>query len=89
MVQPQPRLHKGVAMPAWLITALLRFVLPVVIDWLRKEGHFNSSEALIAKGATAIVSEVRDLKTYTEYPNDPPAPTGTTNMTTGDGTPVT
>ena len=76
-------------MPAWLITALLKYVLPIVIQWLQKEGYLDAGEALISKGAVAIVSEVRSLKTYDQYPGDPPAPTGTTNINTGDGTPVT
>ena len=76
-------------MPAWLVTALLKYVLPIVIQWLQKEGYLNAGEALISKGAVAIGKEVRDLKFYDQFPGDPPAPTGTTNMTTGDGTPVT
>lgn len=53
--------------PPWLIALLLRYVLPIVITWLQKEGFLNAGEALAAKGATAVFNEVKDLKTYPVY----------------------
>lgn len=76
-------------MPAWLLTLLLKYALPLLITWLQKEGYIDAAEALIAKGGAWTIAEVKTLKTYPQYPGDPPAPTGSTNMTTGDGTPVT
>lgn len=55
-------------MPAWLVAALLKYVLPLVIAWLRKEGFIDAAEAICIKGAVAVVQEVKDLKTYPEYP---------------------
>lgn len=56
-------------MPAWLLTLLLKYALPIVIDWLRKSGHVSAAEALVAKGAAAVYNEVKDLKTYPEFPD--------------------
>jgi len=76
-------------MPIWLSVVLWKLVLPVVISWLQKEGYVNAAEALAAKGTVALVNEVKSLKTYDQYPGDAPAPPVTTNLTSGDGNPVT
>lgn len=52
-------------MPAWLLMALVKFALPIVISWLRQDGHINAAEALVAKGAVAVV---RDVKLDPAYP---------------------
>lgn len=48
---------------------LLKYVLPFVISWLRKEGFFNAAEAIAAKGAIAVVKEVKSLKIDPTYPS--------------------
>lgn len=66
-------------MPVWLLALLpklidaaaslaLQYVLPHVITYLRTNGHINAAEELAARGAVAIVKDVRDTKTYAEYP---------------------
>ena len=75
-------------MPPWLLAILLKYALPTVINWLRKEGYLDAVEALLAKGALAIVNDVRNLKIDPSYPNDTPMPIVKTNMVTKDGTPV-
>lgn len=56
-------------MPAWLLPLLLKYVLPVVLEWLQKSGHINAAEELAAKGAVAMVKEVKDMNTYPDYPS--------------------
>lgn len=72
-------------MPAWLLSLLLKVVLPLIISWLQKEGYVNAAEALVARGVDALAA---DLKIQRKYPDDPAPPTGPTNMTTTGGIPV-
>jgi len=76
-------------MPAWLSLILWNVVIPDIILWLRHTGYTNAAETLAATAVTDVVKTVKSIKTYDQYPGDPPTPTGTTNMTTGDGSPVT
>jgi len=64
----------------------LKYVLPIIISYLIQWGHDEAAKLL---GSVTPAQIIKSVKTYPQYPGDPPAPTGTTNMTTGDGTPVT
>ena len=70
-------------MPSWLLPILLKYVLPIVIQWLQKEGYINAAESLAAKGAVDIYKEVKSIKVYSapeDYPNPPSENPATTNL---------
>ena len=76
-------------MPAWLVTFLLKYAVPLLITWLQKEGYMDAAEALLAKGATWTAREVKDLKTYPKYPGDDKKdPPVNVNFTTGATEPL-
>ena len=74
----------------------LKYVLPVIISYLIQWGHDEAAKLL---GSVTPAQIIKSVKTLPQYPvdgdkNDPfgenaPPPPVTTNMTTGDGTPVT
>jgi hypothetical protein len=74
-------------MPAWAITALWQYGIPLLIALLRKLGAFNWAQALEAK----MVVKLASLKTYHEPKDFPDAPpinpdqpgTTNTNLTVG------
>lgn len=55
-------------MPNSLLILFLKYVAPLIISWLRKEGYINAAEGLAARGAVWTIEEVKSLKTYQEYP---------------------
>lgn len=57
-------------MPVWLSVIVWKILLPDLIVWLRNRGYFNVAEELAAKGALAVYREIKDLKTFPEYPKE-------------------
>lgn len=51
-----------------IIAAVLKWVLPVVIELLHKYGFINAAESLAAKTVDEVVVDVRSLKSYQQYP---------------------
>lgn len=55
-------------MPVWASFTLFKLVLPQVISWLQHEGYLNAAEGLAAKSYVEIKQDLKDIKTYPEYP---------------------
>lgn len=53
-------------MPAWAVTLLVRFVLPLIIQWAVKHN-------LIGKVTACLATFGLSLKIEEKYPLDPPA----------------
>ena len=54
-------------MPAWAVSLLITI--------LQKTGAINWLEGLAIKGGLEGIRDLRKLKTYPEYPGDPPSNT--------------
>ena len=63
-------------MPAWLSIVLWKVVLPDLLLWAQQHGYISLAEELAAKGAVALATEIKSIKTYDQYPGDPPPPAG-------------
>lgn len=55
-------------MEAAILAALIRYGVPLLIELLKKWGFFDAAEALAAKTAVEIVVDIKNTKTYQEYP---------------------
>lgn len=51
-----------------IISAVLKWVIPLVIELLHKYGFINAAESLAAKTVDEVVLDVKSLKTYQQYP---------------------
>lgn len=67
-------------MEAALLTAFLKYGVPLLIELLEKWGFTSAAEAVAAKTIDQIIVDVRELKTYREYPNDPKPSLSTSNV---------
>ena len=55
-------------MPVWAVTLLWKFLVPIMIDVLRRTGAVNAAEAWAARAATSVVTTVGELKVDPSYP---------------------
>lgn len=63
-------------MPAWLIIALIRYGLPLILQLARKWGLINMVEAEIIKFGMSLKSD-HELK---DFPLSPPGKTNESNI---------
>lgn len=66
-------------MPIWLLPLLLKYVLPLIIQWLEKEGFMGAAESLAAKGVANLYVDLKNIKTEGSYPIDKDTPIGSIN----------
>lgn len=53
-----------------ILTAVLKYGVPLLIELLQKYGFFDAAEALAAKTADELVVDVKSLKTYQQFPSE-------------------
>jgi hypothetical protein len=70
-------------MPAWLLTILIKFVLPEVLSLLVNAKIISQAEADLIDTWEQLKTKLQNVKFYREYPNDPPGQTNVHNFTRG------
>lgn len=64
-------------MPAWIVTLLLRYGVPLAIQILKKTGFINAAEALAIKFGVKVKEIIDNTQTYSS-PTDFPVEHGQT-----------
>lgn len=59
-------------MPAWLITLLLRYGVPLVLTILQRSGLVNAAEAWAARFGIGVFEDTKVSSAPTDFPNPPP-----------------
>jgi hypothetical protein len=67
-------------MPAWLLAALLKIVLPEVLKLLVNAKLISQFEADLARGAVNLEQGLETINTYRNYPGDQSGPTNMPNF---------
>lgn len=59
-------------MPAWLLTLLMRYGVPLAIEILRRSGFINWAEVLAIKAGMSVKETIESLETFSEPSDFPP-----------------
>lgn len=52
----------------WLLAQAINLAVSVIISWLQHKGYTDAAQALGAKEAHEIIQDVKDAKTFPEFP---------------------
>jgi hypothetical protein len=54
----------------WILEALMKFGLPIILSYLQKTGAINTVEAVGIKAGTHVLAAVERITVERDYPTD-------------------